>query len=117
EVVAGHGAAHLYRVVFGRGAANLDTHLLGGSFGVGEQLSGQLPADGGDGRRELFLGGFDAGCAAGQEQHGVVGGQAPIGVEPFEGDPDCVAQHRVEHGGGSDRVGGEHAEHGGEGWG
>ena len=37
-----------------------------------------------------------AGRAAGQQQHGVVGGHAAVGVEPVEGDPGGRAQRRVQ---------------------
>src|SRR5690606_27514987 len=114
QVVAGHGPADRDRVVLAGGAGDLDRHPLGGALGVGQQLAGEVPAGGGERVGELPGGGRGAGGAAGEHQHGVVGGHAAVGVETVEADPYRLAQRGVERGRVGDRVGGEHGEHGGQ---
>ena len=55
-----------------------------------------------------------AGGAGGQQQHGVVGGHRPVGVQPVEGHPGRRPQRGVQVRGIGDRVGGQHDEHGGQ---
>src|SRR5690606_41490455 len=56
----------------------------------------------------------DSGGAGGEQEHGVVGGHAAVGVDPVEGDPGGVAQGAVQALGVEVGVGGEDDEHGGE---
>ncbi len=78
-----------------RGVDDLDRDGLGGALGVDEQLAGQVGADLGQALGELGQVGLDAGGAAGQQQHGVVGRHAAVGVEPVEGDLGGGAQRGV----------------------
>src|SRR3954469_4625123 len=110
QVVAGDGAADLDRLVLGVGAGHLDRDVLGGALGVGEQLPGQVVAGGGHHPGQLLGRRLDSRRTAGQQQHGVVGGQTTIGVEPLEGDPAGGPQRLVEGGGVGHRVGRDHAQ-------
>ena len=101
-------------VVAGR-ADDLDRDGLGRALGVGEELAGQVGADVGDGAGELVFGRGDPGRAAGEQQDRVVGGHAAVGVDPVEGQLGGTPQHPVEGGGVGLGVGGDHAEHRGEG--
>ena len=58
--------------------------------------------------------GVDAARAAGQQQHGVVGRHAAVGVDPVEAAAGGRAQHLVEQRGVGDGVGGDDDEHRGE---
>ena len=111
QVVAGDAASDLDGVVLVGGADDLDAHLLGGALGVGEQLCGQVCGDVVQRGGEIGGVGRDAGCAAAQQQHGVVGRHAAVGVDAVERAPGrrpqrLVGGERVDHG-----VGGEHAQH------
>ena len=94
---------------------DLDGDLLGGALGVGDQLLAARSASTCVHRpRAASSDGVDPAGAARQQQHGVVGGHAAVGVDPVERHAGGRAQRRVERRGVGDRVGGEHAEHRGE---
>ena len=97
QVVAGDRPADLDRVVLAGRAGDLDRDVLRGALGVGEQLRGQVAADGGDRRRSAppAVGSIPDG-AAGQQQHRVVGRHAAVGVDPVERDPGRRPQRLVE---------------------
>ena len=71
--------------------------VLGGALGVGDQLlrPGRAQTAVTASANSLAVG-ADAGGAGGQQQHGVVGGHAAVGVDPVEGDAGRGAQRRVE---------------------
>ena len=117
EVVAGHGAGHLERVVLGCRGAHLDGDVVVGALGVGDELAGEVGADLRHGIVELLGAGGDAGGARGEEQHGVVGRHAAVGVDPVEGLRGGGAQGGVERGGLGDGVGRHDDEHRGQGGG
>ena len=114
QVRAGHGPAGGDRVLLAGRADHLNRDELAGPLGVGLQLAGQVGADLGQHRGELA--GVRSGSRgpAGQQQHGVVGGHAAVGVQPVEGHPGCLAQAAVQVGRAQVGVGGEHAQHGGQ---
>ena len=100
-------------VLVGR-SEHRDRDLVVGALGVGEQLHRQVGAGAGQRVGQVGQGRRDPAGAAGQDGHRVVGGHAPVGVEPVEADPGRRAQRGVEVGGVDHGVGGEDDEHRGE---
>ena len=86
------------------------------ALGVGDQLPGQVGADRRRPRRAAASSpGVDPGRAAGQQQHGVVGGHAAVGVDPVERRARSPRRSAASSAAGvGDRVGGEDDEHGGQ---
>src|SRR4051794_34329741 len=114
QVAAGDGLGDLDGVVLGRGMDDFDGDVLGGAFGVAYELPGEAGAHGGHGGLELGRVRRDFGGAGGQQQDGVVGGHAAVGVDAVEGDPGRVAQNGVERFGLDDGVRGDDDEHRGQ---
>ncbi len=111
QVVAGDRPADVDRVVLARGAADLDGHLLGGPLGIGDQLPREIGAHFGDNRGELGRARLHAGCAVGQQDHGVVRRRAAVAVDAVERRAGRRAQRSVHSGRIGRGVGGEHAQH------
>jgi len=79
-----------------------------------DQLLAEVVADLPYGVRELRVPGRHFGGAGGQQQHGVVGGHAAVGVDPVEGDLGGGPQRPVQYVAPDGRVRGEDDQHGGE---
>ena len=114
QVGPGHRAADGDRVLLAGRADHLDGDQLARPLGVRLQLAGQVGADLGQPGGELGQVRRRPGRAAGQQQHGVVGGHAAVGVQPVERHPGGLAQRAVQRAGRQVGVGGEHAQHGGQ---
>ena len=84
QLAAGHGPGTDERLLVGVGPDDLEADDLGGAFGVAGHLPGQVGAGRGHGGVEGGLR-HRAGEAAGEQQHGVVGGGAAVDVEGVEG--------------------------------
>ena len=95
EVAARDAAGRLDGVVLGRAprSTSMRMSLLAPSASW-TQLQGQVGAHLADGCRQDAGRRCDAGGAARQQQHGVVGGHAAVGVDPVEGDARRGAQSR-----------------------
>src|SRR5699024_10773948 len=74
----------------------------------------EVGADGAHGLGELLQRGGHAARARGQQDHGVVGGHAGVGVDPVEGGRGGGAQGGIRRGGVDVGIRGEHHEHGRE---
>src|SRR5690606_20232894 len=101
-------------VGFGGGVVGADRDGVIGALGVLDQLRGQLAAGIGQRGGEFFHHRGGSRGAGGQQQHGVVGGHAAIGVRAVEahrgGRAQCVIGLLI----GEHRVGGEYYQHGGQ---
>ena len=70
---------------------------LDGALGVADELPGEVGADASrTASANSSCAGGDPGGAGGEQQHGVVGGHAAVGVDPVEGGAGGGAQRRVE---------------------
>ena len=86
QVAARDRAADLDGVGLRGGADHLDRDVVLGPLGVAHELLGEVVADGGHRGGERLRRRRGAGRPAGQQDDGVVGGHAAVGVEPVEGD-------------------------------
>ena len=95
QVVAGARPADVDRVVLAGGVRTVDRDVLGRRPRRRPAAAREVGGRGGDRGGELLGGRGDAGGAAGQQQHGVVGGHAAVGVDPVEGHAGRRPQRRV----------------------
>src|SRR5690606_18684882 len=112
QVGAGDLAGHGLGGVLGGGGADHDVHVVAGALGVGDELAGEVRADRAHRLGELLDAQGHAARAGGQQDDGVVGGHAGVGVDAVEGGARRAAQRLLGGGGVDVGVGGEDDEHG-----
>ena len=111
QVAPGDRTSDVHSLILGGGATHLDGNLLARPFRVGDELASKIEARGQHGAGELVVRHSDPRCSAREEQHGVVGREAAVGVDPVEAEPGRPPERPIEVIGLDHSIGREDTEH------